>query len=112
MREEMPDLLTMRDKAALVTGATSGIGKAIAVVFAQHGATVVLTGRDAARSRETVEAIAAADVVAGDLRDAAVCRSLVDDTVARHGRLDALVNCAAVLRVGTADRIDSGSTAD
>ena len=60
-----------------------------------------------------MESIAAAggtaDFVAGDLRDTALCRSVVDRTLARHGRLDALVTCASVPQVGTADRVSDAA---
>jgi NAD(P)-dependent dehydrogenase (short-subunit alcohol dehydrogenase family) len=65
----------LQGQKALVTGATSGIGRAIALHLARDGAEVIVHGRDAARGAETVEAITAADgqarFVAADLSDPA-----------------------------------------
>jgi len=84
----------LRGKTALVTGATSGIGKAVAQNLARQGAEVVLHGRDAARGEALVKEIAAeggtARFVAADLADA-------DDTLrlaAAAGDVDILVNNA------------------
>jgi NAD(P)-dependent dehydrogenase (short-subunit alcohol dehydrogenase family) len=86
-------------KVALVTGSTSGIGRGIADYFAEQGARVVVHGRDEARGRAAVEAIAMAGGEAAfavaDLKDEAACRGLVRFAVERFGGLDALVNNAA-----------------
>jgi 3-oxoacyl-[acyl-carrier protein] reductase len=81
-------------KSALVTGASRGIGRAIAVDFASHGASVAIAGRD----REALDATAAACrkahsdaqplVLIGDVSDAAVVDSFVKQTVETFGRLD------------------------
>ncbi len=88
-------------QVALVTGATSGIGAAIARTFAGAGAAVMLSGRDAARGGAVLDAIAksggTADFVAADLADRAACERIVEATVARFGRLDILVNNAGVV---------------
>src|SRR5207245_11226760 len=68
---------------ALVTGATSGLGKAIAIALARDGAEVVIHGRDAERGAETVEAIRAkggrARVAAADLNDSTNIARLVNE---------------------------------
>src|SRR5213593_777043 len=89
---------------ALVTGATSGLGKAIAIALAGEGAEVVVHGRDAARGAETVEAIRAkggnARFVAADLNDAAGTKRLAEQV----GEIDILVNNAGFSKWGpTAD---------
>lgn len=94
---------------ALVTGATSGIGRAIAVDLAAHGARVVASGRDATRGDEVVDKIRAAggeaDFVAAPLADEASARGLARRAVeAGGGRVDILVNNAAVSPVGPTEQ--------
>src|SRR6476619_2111929 len=73
----------LEGQRALVTGATSGIGRAMALQLARDGAEVVVHGRDAARGAETVEAIIGAggkaSFVAADLGDAADLRRLANE---------------------------------
>jgi len=89
-------------KTALVTGATSGIGRAIALAFAKAGANVMLTGRSQARGAEVLAACGKkAAFVPGDITDSHFATQLVADTVERFGSLDILVNNAGVL--GTTD---------
>jgi NAD(P)-dependent dehydrogenase (short-subunit alcohol dehydrogenase family) len=81
---------------ALVTGATSGIGKAVAVALGRQGAEVLVHGRDATRGAETVAEITAAGgsatFVAADLSDAADTRRLAEEV----GDVDILVNNAGI----------------
>jgi NAD(P)-dependent dehydrogenase (short-subunit alcohol dehydrogenase family) len=86
--------IDMHGQTALVTGATSGLGRAIALHLANDGADVVVHGRDAARGAGTVEAVTAAGgrarFVAADLTDPADIEHLVSSV----GRVDVLVNNA------------------
>lgn len=84
------------DKVVIVTGAGTGIGAATARRFLREGATVVLNGRREQKLRDTIAGIDAAQslVHAGDVSDETYIKRLVDDTVARFGRLDVLVNNA------------------
>ncbi|HEX5598352.1 MAG TPA: glucose 1-dehydrogenase [Micromonosporaceae bacterium] len=86
-------------QVALVTGGGSGIGRAIALEYARNGGTVVVLGRRAEPLQETVQLAeklgAVADFIACDVRDADAVTAVVDSTVERYGRLDALVNNAA-----------------
>lgn len=84
------------DKVVIVTGAGTGIGAATARRFLREGATVVLNGRREQKLRDTVADIDAAKslIHAGDVSDEAYIKRLVEDTVARFGRLDVLVNNA------------------
>ncbi len=90
----------LQDMAALITGADSGIGRAVAVLFAREGADVAVayhssTG-DAEETRRCVEAEGRRCLLLqGDVKDTAWCRSAVQQTVDRFGRLDVLVNNAA-----------------
>jgi NAD(P)-dependent dehydrogenase (short-subunit alcohol dehydrogenase family) len=91
----------LRGKVALVTGGDSGIGRAVAVLFAREGADVAFTclpqeDEDAAETRRAIEGEGRrALVLSGDLTDAGFCREVVDRTVQELGRLDVLVNNAA-----------------
>ncbi len=94
-------------KAALVTGASSGIGRATAEKLAGLGARLTLVSRDAGRLKELAEALGGpevADVVPADLRRSEERPQVVARCVARWGRLDILVNSAGVIAAGTARR--------
>ena len=90
---------------AVVTGASSGIGEAIAVDLATQGATVVAT----ARRKDRLDALAAAHAnihaVACDVADAESVKSMVAEVVSRFGRLDVLVNNAGLGLTGYATQI-------
>ena len=91
----------LRDKVALITGGDSGIGRAVAVMFAREGADVAIVylaveQSDAEETRRAVEeAGRKALLLPGDVSDAGFCRRVVDETVQAFGRLDILVNNAA-----------------
>ena len=86
---------------ALVTGAGTGIGKAIAVRLAQLGCDVVLVGRTASKLEDTAAEVRAtgreAFPMAYDLTDADAIERLVADVEREHGRLDVLVNNAGIM---------------
>jgi NAD(P)-dependent dehydrogenase (short-subunit alcohol dehydrogenase family) len=91
----------LEGKAALVTGATSGIGLAIAERFAAEGARLLLTGRN----RESGERLAkklGADFIAADVTKPGLADALVQETTQRLGRIDILVNNAGITHRGTA----------
>ena len=88
-------------KTAIVTGASSGIGRAIAALFAAEGARVVVTARRRALLDDLVQEIEAAGGSAcaldGDVSDESFARTLVEETTSRFGGLDIAVNNAGVL---------------
>ncbi|WP_371624812.1 glucose 1-dehydrogenase [Streptomyces sp. NBC_01116] len=93
------------DKAVLVTGAGSGIGRAVALAFAAEGASVVVAGRTAAPLDETVALIrkegGSAVAIPADVTRSEDVRVLVRRTVEHFGSLDVAVNNAGVFRGGT-----------
>ncbi|MCL4303088.1 MAG: glucose 1-dehydrogenase [Anaerolineae bacterium] len=94
-------------QVALITGGTSGIGKATALLFSQEGATVVITGRRVELGQEIVAEIEAhsgrAAFLAADHTRAEDCRQIVERVIADFGRLDILFNNAGVVLSGTAE---------
>jgi NAD(P)-dependent dehydrogenase (short-subunit alcohol dehydrogenase family) len=91
---------TLTDKIALVTGGTSGIGRAAAIALARAGATVVVSGRRAAEGEETLRLVKAAGgngiVVPADVSKPADVKNLVDAVMRAYGRLDIAFNNAGV----------------
>ena len=90
----------LQGMVALVTGGDSGIGRAVAVLFAREGADVAILylneRADAEETRRYVEAEGRRCLaIAGDVKDSTFCRKAVDRTVRELGRLDVLVNNAA-----------------
>jgi 2-deoxy-D-gluconate 3-dehydrogenase len=83
-------------RVALVTGGNGGLGEAIAHGFRGAGATVVVTGRDAAKNREAAAGLGAGSVLELDVRDEDDVARAIAAVVERHGRLDVLVNNAGV----------------
>ncbi|HLB08431.1 MAG TPA: glucose 1-dehydrogenase [Gemmatimonadaceae bacterium] len=88
----------MSHQVVLITGALTGIGRATAVMFAQQGADVVVSGRRDREGQELVAELRAlgaeAEFVRADVRNEEDVRHLVDETVKRFGRLDIAVNNA------------------
>jgi NAD(P)-dependent dehydrogenase (short-subunit alcohol dehydrogenase family) len=104
----------LKDRVALITGADSGIGRAVAIAFAREGADVLLSympeeERDAEETTRWVERAQRRAVrLAGDIRDERHCEAMVDRAVDEFGRLDILVNNAAFQ--STHESIDEFST--
>ena len=98
--------MRLADRVALITGGTSGIGEATALLFAAEGATVAVTGRNEKRGAAVSERIAAAGgesiFLQADVSRAADCRRAVDETLRAFGRIDILFNNAGVFYPQTA----------
>jgi NAD(P)-dependent dehydrogenase (short-subunit alcohol dehydrogenase family) len=98
--------MRLDEKTALITGGTSGIGKATALLFAQEGAKVSLTGRNTERGDAVAAEIrssgGAALFIQADVRSSEDCRRAADATLAEFGSLDVLVNNAGVYFPGDA----------
>ncbi|MDY0975583.1 glucose 1-dehydrogenase [Massilia sp. CFBP9012] len=90
----------LQDKATVITGGDSGIGRAVALAFAREGADVLISYLDEhddakETARLVEEAGRRAVLVPGDIADRAHCRAIIDKAVAEFGRIDVLVNNAA-----------------
>jgi len=96
----MSELFNLAGRTALVTGANTGLGQAIAMALAQAGADIVAVGRSDAA--DTAAQVAAAgrrfDFIGADLSGAEPAQRIVAEALARQGRLDILVNNAGIIR--------------
>jgi NAD(P)-dependent dehydrogenase (short-subunit alcohol dehydrogenase family) len=96
----------LSETAAIVTGATSGMGRATALLFAREGAAIVASGRDEKRGAALVDEIRAgggrAAFVTGDVALVETNERLVSECHRLYGRLDSVVACAGTLGLGAA----------
>jgi len=101
---------TLTGKVALVTGASSGIGAAAALVLAQAGVTVAITARRADRLNTLAQRIAAGGakslVLPGNMTDEAQASQTVESVVAQLGKIDILINSAGVMQAGGIETAD------
>jgi gluconate 5-dehydrogenase len=100
MGSGLTELFSLQGKVALVTGASRGLGRSMAGALARAGATVVLAARDEAMLQQAAQEIraegGAADVEAFDLTSEAAVVGAVPEIIRRHGKLDILLNNAAL----------------
>jgi NAD(P)-dependent dehydrogenase (short-subunit alcohol dehydrogenase family) len=98
--------MRLQNKVALITGGTSGIGEAVASLFAREGAKVAITGRNETRGHAVtariLESGGKAVFLQMEVRQAAECKRAVDTTLRSFGRLDVLFNNAGVFFPQTA----------
>jgi NAD(P)-dependent dehydrogenase (short-subunit alcohol dehydrogenase family) len=99
--------MDFRGKTALITGGASGMGAACAREFASAGANVVIVDLNGPLAKTVAAEIGAREPVIGDVGDSAFCNQAVQTALARHGRLDILVNCAGIIH-----RADAQGTSD
>lgn len=92
----------LEGKVAIITGGDSGIGKAVAIAMAREGADIVISYKDEVEDAEAEDtkgwiekAGRQALLFRGDIRDEALCKKIVEETVAKFGKVDILVNNAA-----------------
>jgi NAD(P)-dependent dehydrogenase (short-subunit alcohol dehydrogenase family) len=99
-------MMRLQDRVALVTGGTSGIGEATAILFAKEGASVVITGRNQERGQQVRDRISRGGgksiFVPADVRKAKECSRAIDQTIHTFGQLDILFNNAGVFYPHTA----------
>jgi dehydrogenase/reductase SDR family member 7B len=90
----------MKDKVVLITGGTSGIGKACAFAFGKAGAKVAVSGRNQQNLDQTSQELSAAGIenvaINADVSKEADCQRMVQETVDRFGKLDVLINNAGI----------------
>ena len=92
----------LNDQVAVVTGASQGLGKAVAIALGMNGATVVCLARNAAKLADTVKEIEAAggkaEAVSCDVTDRKAAAGAIEGAKEKHGRLDILINNAGITR--------------
>lgn len=90
----------LNGKVALITGGDSGIGRAIAMLFAQEGASIAIAylneDKDAEETKRLIEADTECLLLRGDLSKERQCKTIVEKTIKKFGKLDILVNNAAL----------------
>lgn len=95
-------MICLKGKVAIITGASSGIGKATAILFSKLGANVVVLGRDENALDETMSQCQSNVVkVVGDICDNKVREQLINSCVSNFGKLTTLVNNAAIFRLSS-----------
>jgi len=99
--------MSLQDKITLITGAASGMGAACAALFAARGAEVILVDRDRKGARRIADETGAGGPVIGDVAGSGFCDQAVAEAIARHGRLDIVVNAAGIIH-----RADAVKTSD
>uniref|UniRef100_A0A0B7BDV8 Uncharacterized protein n=2 Tax=Arion vulgaris TaxID=1028688 RepID=A0A0B7BDV8_9EUPU len=108
----------LKDKVAIVTGSSAGIGEAIALLLASQGAKVTITGRDKDRVKSALEKAVSVSgrsqdeflAVTGDVNNPTVRKEIIERTVIKFGRLDILVANAGVASTTTSFLQDTEET--
>lgn len=88
--------MKLSGKVAIVTGGSRGIGKATAILLAQHGADVVITSKDKTNLENAVKEIKNAVAIVGDIRKKTDVENVVKNTLENFGKIDILVNNAGI----------------
>jgi NADP-dependent 3-hydroxy acid dehydrogenase YdfG len=90
----------------MITGASSGIGKATATLLDRAGMKCLLTARNEEKLKQLANTLDGAVIVPGDMTDPAMPQRLVDEAIKAFGRLDAVFNNAGVMHIGSVDDAD------
>ena len=98
--------MNLKDKVAVITGASSGIGRAVAHNLNETGVKLVLAGRRQSRLAELKDELEAAAFLAGDITQADMPQKLLDMALDGFGRCDIVFNNAGVINVGIIEDID------
>lgn len=102
--------MRLQDKIILITGSGSGIGRSTAQLFAKEGATVIVNDLDETGGLETVEAIAAEGgqsiFIQADVTSPEQVKSMIDQIIAKYGRIDVLFNNAGISGVGALHELE------
>jgi NAD(P)-dependent dehydrogenase (short-subunit alcohol dehydrogenase family) len=104
-KSKMKSLFDLSSKTALITGSTSGMGKAIAYAMSLHGAKIVVSSNDSTGVIETVSAFRAENIealgVECDMSNKSDIDVLFEQTISTFGKIDILVNCVGIAPVGS-----------
>lgn len=98
--------MSLQHQAAIVTGASSGIGRAVARELDHAGMRMIITGRRADRLEDLASELSHAHALAGDLSDVSLPQRLIDAAVERFGRLDVVFNNAGIMDTAAIDTAD------
>jgi len=93
--------MIIRDKVAIITGATRGIGREVALIFARHGASLVLSGQNKKLlielKKELTKGGSKCSIVSGDISSPITSKKLVEKAIDQYNRIDILVNNAGII---------------
>ena len=109
---KMKNLFDLTGKVALITGASSGMGRAIAEAMAEHGATMVISSNDEEGCKQVTKSLSekncAAHYVVCDVAKKEEIENLYNETISRAGKIDILVSCVGVAIPGSVLDINAG----
>ncbi|CAH0686372.1 unnamed protein product [Spodoptera exigua] len=93
--------MSFANKVVLITGGSSGIGAATAILFSQEGANVVIVGRNETKLSNVAEKCSDPLVIKADVTNKEDAKRIIDETIQAYGKIDVLVNNAGIVRYGS-----------